>query len=128
MKQRLGNWGKSGVEPQRLFQLTSRVESKMVSAFAFIRRMIALLILVTVLKISAATLTPSSGAVNTAIPDNDTNGITSVINVSGATQNITDLTITINRSASGQRRYSRHGDGGLGSFTPGVFFWGQIFF
>ena len=50
---------------------------------------------------SAATLTPSSGAVNTAIPDNDSNGITSVINVSGATQNITDVKVTINLTDTG---------------------------
>ena len=65
-------------------------------------RLYALFFTLIVLPLSnhAAVLTPSSGSVNTAIPDNDSNGITSVITVSGETDSITDLKVTLNLSAS----------------------------
>lgn len=51
--------------------------------------------------VSAAIITPMSGVIDTAIPDNDANGITSVLNVSGATENILDITVTLNLTVPG---------------------------
>ena len=49
----------------------------------------------------AAVLTYSSGTVNTMIPDNDANGVSSVITVSDQTDSISDVTVTLNLSANG---------------------------
>ena len=71
-------------------------------------RLCALFVTLIILPFSnyAAVLTPSSGSVNTAIPDNDSNGITSVITVSGETDSITDLKVTLNLSASGGEAFN----------------------
>ena len=48
----------------------------------------------------AALLSFNSGALNSAIPDNDPNGIISTITVSGQTELITDLSVTLNLSGT----------------------------
>lgn len=80
--------------------LVGRAYSRAASRLHFLF-LIFITLLALPLSSSAAILMHSSGTLNTAIPDNDSNGITSVISVSGQTDVITDLTVTLNLTASG---------------------------
>ena len=73
------------------------------------KSLIRLILILTILHrigVSAAVLTPMSGVLDTAIPDDDANGITSVLNVTGATQNILDITLTLNLTVPGAASFN----------------------
>ncbi len=82
--------------PGRLRYLTARCWAQRVGFWPLV-----IVFLLGGAKGNAALLSFNSGTLNTAIPDNDANGITSGIAVSGQTDLISDVTVTLNLSALG---------------------------
>ncbi len=56
--------------------------------------------------VSAGVLTPSSGVLDLGIPDGDPSGVVSTISVSGESDPIADLKVTLNLTASGKAAFN----------------------